>query len=113
MPEPDGLRHDLRRLIEVLDHRGVEYLLVGGAAATANGAQRPTDDIDCVVRRERDNLDRLADALRERNARLCVGGMTDAEARLLPVRLDAAMLEAPVSEPNYRRRGTVKTASMD
>ncbi|HTT90433.1 MAG TPA: nucleotidyl transferase AbiEii/AbiGii toxin family protein [Acidimicrobiales bacterium] len=94
MPEPDGPRHDLRRLIEVLDRRGVEYLLVGGAAATAYGAERPTDDIDCVVRRERDNLDRLADALRELNARLRVGGMTDAEARLLPVRLDAAMLDA-------------------
>ena len=93
MPEPDA-RHDLRHLIEVLDRHGVEYLLVGGAAATAYGAERPTDDIDCVVRRERGNLDRLADALRELNARLRVGGMTDAETRLLPVRLDAAMLEA-------------------
>ena len=52
MPEPDA-RHDLRHLIEVLDRHGVEYLLVGGAAATAYGAERPTDDIDCVVRRER------------------------------------------------------------
>jgi hypothetical protein len=93
MPEPDAC-HDLRHLIEVLDRHGVEYLLVGGAAATAYGAERPTDDIDCVVRRERGNLDRLADALRELNARLRVVGMTDAEARLLPVRLDAAMLEA-------------------
>lgn len=94
MPEPDGPRHDLRRLIEVLDRHGVEYLLVGGAAATAHGAERPTDDADCVVCRGRDNLDRLALALSELNARLRVGGMTDAEARLLPVQLDAAALEA-------------------
>jgi hypothetical protein len=68
--------------------------LVGGAAATAHGAERATDDADCVVRRGRDNLDRLAGALRELAARLRVGGMTDDEARLLPVQLDAAALEA-------------------
>lgn len=94
MPRPDGPGHDLRRLIDVLDRHGVEYLLVGGAAATAHGAERPTDDADCVVRRVRDNLDRLAAALRELNARLRVGGMIDAEARLLPVQLDTLALEA-------------------
>jgi len=94
MPGLDGPPHDLRRLIEVLDRHDVEYLLVGGVAALAHGAERPTDDADCVVRRGRDNLDCLAAALRELNARLRVGGMTDAEARLLPVQLDAAVLEA-------------------
>ena len=43
MPEPDA-RHDLRHLIEILDRHGVEYLLVGGAAATSYGAERPTYD---------------------------------------------------------------------
>jgi hypothetical protein len=66
---------------------------VGGAAAYAYGAQRPTEDIDCVVRRDRENLDRLADALRELRARLRVAGMTDAEARLLPVQIDATTLD--------------------
>ncbi len=94
MPRPDGPGHDLRRLIDVLDRHGVEYLLVGGAAATAHGAERPTDDADFLVRRVRDNLDRLAAALRELNARLRVGGMIDAEARLLPVQLDTLALEA-------------------
>jgi hypothetical protein len=60
MPQPDGPPHDLPRLIEVLDRYEVEYLIVGGAAAYAYGAERPTDDADCVVRRERTNLDRLA-----------------------------------------------------
>jgi len=33
MAELDGPPHDLPRLIEVLDRHGVEYLIVGGAAA--------------------------------------------------------------------------------
>lgn len=92
MPEPDGPPHDLGRLIEVLDRHGVEYLIVGGVAAIGYGAERLTEDADCVVRRERANLDRLAGALRELHARLRIGGMTDAEARMLPVQVDAAAL---------------------
>ena len=41
-----------------------------------------------------DNSDRLADALRERGARLRVAGMTDEEARLLPVVVDGATMAA-------------------
>jgi hypothetical protein len=80
-------------LIEVLDRYEVEYLIVGGAAAYAYGAERPTEDADCVVRRERANLDRLAGALRELHARLRVGGMTDAEAQALPVQIDGTTLD--------------------
>jgi predicted nucleotidyltransferase len=93
MPRPDGPPHDLPRLIEVLDRYEVEYLIVGGAAAYAYGAERPTDDADCVVRRERTNLDRLAGALRELHARLRVGGMSDAEARALSVQIDGTTLD--------------------
>jgi hypothetical protein len=93
VPDLDGPPHDLGRLIEVLDRHGVEYLMVGGVAAIGYGAKRPTEDADCVVRRERPNLDRLAGALQELNARLRVGGMTDAEARLLPVQIDGTALD--------------------
>ena len=58
MVDPEGPPHDLRRLIEVLDRHGVEYLMVGGVAAIGYGAERPTEDADCVVHRERANLDR-------------------------------------------------------
>ena len=54
MPELDGPPRDLPRLIEVLDRYEVE--IVGGAAAYAYGAERPTEGADCVVRRERTNL---------------------------------------------------------
>ena len=77
---------------EVLDRYGVEYLIVGGVAAIGYGAQRPTDDADCVVRRDRANLERLAGALRELRARLRVAGLSDEEARRLPVEIDATAL---------------------
>jgi hypothetical protein len=80
-------------LIEVLDRHQVEYLIVGGAAAVAYGAERLTEDADCVVSRDRTNLVRLASALRELNARLRVAGMSDAEARRLPVQIDAISLD--------------------
>jgi hypothetical protein len=92
MATNDGPPLELGRLIGVLDSHGVKYLLCGGAAATAYGAERPTEDADCVVSRERANLDRLAEAMRELNARLRVAGMTDAEANLLPVQIDGATL---------------------
>lgn len=93
MPGLDGPPLDLPRLIEVLDRHAVEYLIVGGAAAFAYGAERPTDDADCVVRRTRPNLERLAGALRELNARLRVGKMSDAEAKMLPVQIDSTTLD--------------------
>ncbi len=73
------------RLVEALHRHGVEYLVVGGVAARAYGASRETKDFDCLVRRARDNLDRLAAAMRELNARLRIEGLSDAEASQLPV----------------------------
>jgi len=92
-PISDGPRLDLLRLIEVFDRHGVEYLLVGGVAATAYGAERETEDADFVVRRERANLERLADALRELHARLRIARLSDEEAKQLKVQLDGVMLE--------------------
>lgn len=48
----------------------------------------PTYDVRCVLRREPDNLDRVAAALRSLNARLRVGGLTDDEAGQLPFPID-------------------------
>lgn len=79
MPAPDtsGPPHDPGRLVATLDRHGVEYLFVGGAAAYAYGAERHTDDSDCVVGRSQANLDRLADAMRELHACLRVDRMSD------------------------------------
>jgi hypothetical protein len=90
---PDDRAHDLLRLVETLDHYAVEYLVVGGAAAIAYGAARLTAEAGCVVRRTRDNLARLAGALTQLGGRLRVAGLSDDEAKQLPVQIDATMLE--------------------
>ena len=83
---------DVGRIVEALDRRGVEYLLVGGIAATAHGAERLTGDADTVVRRTTENLEATAAVLRDLNAHLLVEGLSDDEARELPVQIDALTL---------------------
>lgn len=85
---------DPGRILTTLERHGVEYVLVGGLGARAHGALRPTSDIDCVPDGTVDNLDRLAAAMRELGARLRVGGMSDDEARRLPVQLDEVTLRS-------------------
>jgi hypothetical protein len=92
-PRSDGRSGpDVRRFVEVLDRHRVEYVLVGGIAARAHGAERLTQDLDCLARRTQDNLERLATAMREVNARLRVHGLSDEEAAELPVVIDGARL---------------------
>ena len=84
---------DVRAVVEVLDRHNVEVLVVGGVAALAYGAHRATRDFDCLVRCEEQNLDRLAAALVELNARMRVEGLSDEEAKALPVPLDGRWLK--------------------
>jgi hypothetical protein len=93
MPAEPAL-FDLARILTTLDRHGVEYLVVGGLGARAHGATRPTQDIDFVPNSSRENLDRLAGALRELGGRLRVAGMSDKEARQLPVVVDGPTLAA-------------------
>jgi predicted nucleotidyltransferase len=92
--DPEASQFDPDRLLRVLDEHTVEFILVGGVAARAHGASRATADLDCVPNTDRENLDRLASALRELGARLRVAGMSDDEARELPIQLDATTLAA-------------------
>lgn len=89
---PEGRTPDLARLVEVLDRHGVDYLVVGGVAARAHGATRATQDLDCLVRRSKDNLAKMAAVLVELHAHLRVGGLSDEEMAALPVRIDAETL---------------------
>jgi len=83
---------DRDRIIECLARFRVEYLLVGGIGAQMHGAVRPTGDFDSLPATSKENLDRLAGAMRELNARLRVEGLTDDEARALPLPIDAVSL---------------------
>lgn len=94
MTLPDcGPLLDLNRLLQVLTRHDVEFVVIGGSAAGFLGASRMTEDADCVVKRERANLDNLASALRELHARLRVARMSDEEAKALPIYVDGVMLE--------------------
>lgn len=83
---------DIGRILGALDRHEVDYLIVGGIAATIHGATRQTTDFDCMPARDASNLKRLAGALIELNARLRVGGMTDEESKSLGVVIDDVML---------------------
>ena len=92
MDDDTGDSFDPDRVLETLERHGVEYLLVGGLAARAHGAQRQTADVDCVPNTTAENLTRMAEALVELDGRLRVGGLSDEEARQLPVTIDGETL---------------------
>ena len=50
-------------LLGALASAGVEYIVVGGAAATAHGSARLTLDLDVVYRRTPDNVARVAESI--------------------------------------------------
>jgi hypothetical protein len=54
---------DFAGLLAALTDAGVRFIIVGGAAATAHGSSRLTQDIDVVYERSPENIRRLAAAL--------------------------------------------------
>ena len=54
---------DFKALLRALSDSGVEFILVGGVAATVHGSTRLTVDVDAVYRRTPANIDRLVLAL--------------------------------------------------
>lgn len=61
---------DAPSMLAVLARHGVEFLVIGGFAATAHGSPLLTADVDIVPSGARDNLARLSDALTELDARV-------------------------------------------
>lgn len=54
---------DPGRMLEVLDEAGVEFIVVGGVAAFAQGVPLVTIDLDIVHRRDEANIQRLSEAM--------------------------------------------------
>src|SRR5690242_15828772 len=50
-------------LLELLVRHEVQFVIVGGIAATVHGSARTTTDLDVVYSRDRANLERLVTAL--------------------------------------------------
>jgi len=67
---------DLAGLIGVLDEYRVGYVVIGGVAVAAHGYVRATEDVDVVPDPDRENLDRLGNALVSVDARLASNACT-------------------------------------
>jgi hypothetical protein len=61
---------ELAPLLRALGRHGVDFVVVGGVAGIAHGSAYPTFDLDVAYARDQANLERMAMALQELNARL-------------------------------------------
>ena len=86
MPEVAPL--DPERLITTLARHEVRYVMIGAMAARLQGFPRVTADADITPAADAENLRRLADALRELDARV----YTESVPEGLPFDCTAAML---------------------
>jgi Nucleotidyltransferase of unknown function (DUF6036) len=77
---------DAERILRVLDQREVEYVLIGGLAVQTHGHVRTTNDADLIPAPDPGNLERLASALRDLDARVLNPGQEEVEvdATMLP-----------------------------
>lgn len=55
---------DFKQLLRLLTDNEVEFIIVGGAAATVHGSARLTFDLDIVYKRGKENIARLVNAIR-------------------------------------------------
>jgi predicted nucleotidyltransferase len=60
-----NLSRDLREFIELLNSRGVDYVVVGAHSLAFHGRPRYTGDLDILVRPTNDNAAKLVSLLRE------------------------------------------------
>lgn len=78
---------DLRELLAPLVRHGVDFVMVGGMAGLSHGSSYPSYDLDIVYSRDRENIERLVEVLREIGVSLR-GAPVD-----LPFVLDARTIE--------------------
>lgn len=90
---------DPARVFATLERHGVDYLTIGAFAVIAHGYVRATADIDLVARQDPDNLERLAAAF------------VDLQARLRGV--DADLLGIDPTDPNTLANGASFTLDTD
>lgn len=92
-------RLDPARIFATLDGHDVDYVTIGGFAVIAHGFVRATADVDLVARQDRLNLERLAAAFAELNARLRG--------------VDAELLEIDPTDPDALASGASFTLATD
>ena len=62
------MKFDPVSICRILNEHGVKFVVLGGFAAVIHGSPVPTEDIDVIPSRDRENLERLAKALSQMNA---------------------------------------------
>ena len=67
---PESAPFDPEKIVQTLGRHGVAYVLIGALAARLHGFPRLTADADITPARDAANLDKLAAALRELDARV-------------------------------------------
>jgi len=78
-PDPIG------DVLDVLDARALEYVLIGGAAMVLHGSAQITQDVAICYARDRENIDRLVAAIAPLHPKLRVAGVPEG----MPIRFDA------------------------
>jgi hypothetical protein len=68
-PDEQDRPLDLSRLLQTLANHGVDYVVIGGVATQVHGHRRTTMDLDLTPDPDPENLERLASALAELEAR--------------------------------------------
>ena len=69
----DAAAFDPVALLGALNRHGVRFVVIGGIAALSQGSPLPTEDVDVTPEQNDENLDRLASALGDLDARLRTG----------------------------------------
>lgn len=82
---------DAIAILAVLEQHGVDFVVIGGYAAVAQGSPIPTRDVDVVPEKDRDNLTRLSAALTALEAKVRNG-----DEDPLPFSHDATSLASSV-----------------
>lgn len=91
-----------RKVLEILAKHDVEFILIGGVAQYLHGGPFPTVDVDVVPDLQTSNLNRLAEALTELEARL-----RDAkEPEGIPIGLDGKALKKALPDFRFLRLTT-------
>ena len=94
-------------ILAVLARHQVDYLLIGGFAAAAQGSPIPTTDVDIVPATDRDNYVALSAALTELDARVRTSGVEPLNLTTRYGDLDITVLPAGTQGYDDLRRDAI------
>jgi predicted nucleotidyltransferase len=86
-----------KQILQVLTKHGVNFVVLGGIAGTIHGSPLPTSDVDICPALDNRNLQRLAEALKELDAKM----MATAETEGLPLDWTEQLLRKSLLEIKF------------